>query len=110
MRFKVGDTWYEATEDTPIMVELTMQDKANICAMHPLANRYAVFEKLSAGKLSPEAAKAWMDDGHTPYEIPGFTFAEVTDAHESMLAAFRSHTNSAFRRLINPEDAELDQG
>lgn len=63
MRFKVGNDWYEATPDTPIMVELTEQDKHNISNMHPNNNRYAIF--TSATKT--EEMTAWMEAGARPY-------------------------------------------
>lgn len=66
MRVKVGDTWYEATPETPIMVELTMKDKVNIGEMLPEANRYALFAKDSH---TPEEAKAWMDEGAQPLSL-----------------------------------------
>ena len=66
MRFKIGDTWYEATPETPIMVELTVKDKLNIGEMNHDANRYAIFEKPH-GTL--EEMRAWMDEGANPLTL-----------------------------------------
>lgn len=43
MRVKVGDVWYEATPEAPIMVELTKRDKDNIVEMIDSARKYAIF-------------------------------------------------------------------
>lgn len=43
MRVRIGNQWHEVNDETPIMVELTEQDKANITNMPDDARRYAVF-------------------------------------------------------------------
>lgn len=75
MRVKVGDTWYEVTLDTPIMVELTEADKRNINSMHPSATKYAEFHDDTP--LNREERQEWMeamDEGEevvaSPYRNP----------------------------------------
>lgn len=46
MRVKIGDTWYTAEANKPIMVELTPFDKANIKNMPEDKKRYAEFAEL----------------------------------------------------------------
>ncbi len=43
MRVKVGDTWYSAFPNRPIMVELSPHDKNEIANMATHENRYAIF-------------------------------------------------------------------
>lgn len=61
MRVKIGDTWYEPT-DEPICVELTEDDKKNIADMPVEGFKYAVYdEKMVSG----EAILDWMRDRKT---------------------------------------------
>ncbi|MCY4583935.1 MAG: hypothetical protein OXE50_14250 [Chloroflexi bacterium] len=75
MRVKVKDQWYEATDECPIMVELTDQDKTNITNMIPTATRYAIFQKVTPDGEPSEWADldrmgAWMDEGAWPDAVP----------------------------------------
>lgn len=58
MRLKIGNTWYEATLENPIMVELTDMDKENIANMTATASRYAVYVQEPAD-ITEEQLK-WM--------------------------------------------------
>ena len=60
MRVKIGDTWYEATPDAPIMIELNIRDKLNLANMAPTATKYAVFETGGAYDTS-DAKLDWME-------------------------------------------------
>ena len=65
MRVKIGDVWYTATPEQPIMVELTPTDKMNLAKMPPEANRYAVFD-FPDGEITDEMHEQigrWMDEG-----------------------------------------------
>jgi len=59
MRIKAGDTWYEVTIDTPIMIELTQQDKDNIANMHSDCTKYACFD--DDDHRTDECMLAWMN-------------------------------------------------
>lgn len=48
MRVKVGDTWFEATVDQPIAIELTPDDRKNIGNMPSDMSRYACFHDETA--------------------------------------------------------------
>lgn len=61
MRVKVGDTWHEASPESPIMVELTEQDRWNIANMAPEATRYACFS-CECPKTAHEKYE-WMGEG-----------------------------------------------
>jgi len=58
MRVKAGDKTY-SSEDQPIMVILTDEDKQNIAQMLPECSRYATFQNDWG---SVEAMKDWMTD------------------------------------------------
>ena len=64
MRIKAGDKWFECTPDSPIMVELTPADKANIEAMPEQATKYACFSDPDA--RTREEKFAWMNDPPAP--------------------------------------------
>ena len=64
MRIKAGDKWFECTPDSPIMVELTPADKANIEAMPEQATKYACFS--DAAPRTREERFAWMNDPPAP--------------------------------------------
>ena len=58
MKVKVGDEWFGATKDRPIMVQLNDRDKANIRDMDEGIYRYAEF---SPGDPRPvKEREAWM--------------------------------------------------
>jgi hypothetical protein len=57
MKVKVGNIIFENNEFTPMMVELTQQDKENIASMSPDNTRYAVFPD---GWGTPDEMRAWM--------------------------------------------------
>lgn len=61
MRVKVGNHWFEATADQPIMVELTPLDKSNIANMANDAMRYAIFSHDDLHDR--EQREAWMSEG-----------------------------------------------
>lgn len=58
MRVKVGNVWYEAENEQPIMIELTQKDKENIRNMHPDATKYAIFPD---GKMTTDEKLGWME-------------------------------------------------
>lgn len=60
MKIKVGDTWFECTDDQPIMVVLTEQDKTNIKNMNPECTKYAVFSDDSEKFNTIDARIDWM--------------------------------------------------
>jgi len=57
MRVKIGDQWF-SSDDQPICVELTDQDKSNIENMDPDATRYAVFPDALASSVDEKYE--WM--------------------------------------------------
>ncbi len=59
MRIKVGDKWFEATPDEPIMIELTKADRSNLNNMAPEATKYAVFHDRD--KRTKEQKLEWME-------------------------------------------------
>lgn len=59
MRFKVGDTWYEALPGQPIMLEMTPKDRENIANMAPEATRYALFDPHD--ERTVEEMFVWME-------------------------------------------------
>lgn len=67
MKVKVGDTWHTADPDTPLMVQLSRDDKEAISNLGKDRDRYAYFDD---GKLAPddiEKKRAWMDEGYIPF-------------------------------------------
>lgn len=65
MRVKVGQTWYEVTATTPILIEMTEADRRNIANMDPSCTMYAVFG--DGDPLTPAQRLQWMEDGHVPW-------------------------------------------
>lgn len=59
MRVKIGDDWFGATPDQPIMIEMNDQDKRNIRNMHPDATKYAIFSDLD--ERTREEKMKWME-------------------------------------------------
>ena len=64
MRIKAGDKWFACTPDSPLMVDLTPADKANIAAMPEQATKYACFAYPDA--RTREERFAWMDEPPVP--------------------------------------------
>jgi len=60
MRVKIGDIWYDSNE-TPICIYLTDQDKRNIADMLTECSKYAVFPDDKA--MSADEMRAWMTSG-----------------------------------------------
>ena len=60
MRLKYGDTWFDVSDDIPIMIQLTEKDKENIASMHPEATKYAIFSDNS--KLTNIEKYDWMGE------------------------------------------------
>ena len=58
MRIKIKDVWFDVTPDTPIMVELTKEDKNHINNMLPSATKYACFSDSSP--LNSKQKSHWM--------------------------------------------------
>lgn len=58
MRIKIGNQWFKAEPDCPVMIELDDYDKALIRGMSPSSTRLAYFE----GTASAEEKSAWMND------------------------------------------------
>lgn len=65
MRVKVGQTWYEVSAKTPILIEMTDSDRKNIAAMDPTCTMYAVFAEDDP--LTTEQRLQWMEDGRVPW-------------------------------------------
>ena len=61
MRVKIGATWYSATFDTPIMVELDELDRRNIEGMPADYHYYACF--VDHDTRSADEKRAWMIEG-----------------------------------------------
>lgn len=59
MRFKVGNVWFTASAGSPIMVEFSGQDKANIQNMDESATKYAVFRSIDG--LDDMDIVDWME-------------------------------------------------
>lgn len=57
MKVKIGAVRYGKLPHTPVMVELTQQDKENIANMPPEATKYAVFPENWG---TDEEKLAWM--------------------------------------------------
>lgn len=64
MKVKLGDQWFEAVPNFPIMVQLTQKDRENIANMVTGADRYALFHKEDESTV--EEKRDWMNEG---YEI-----------------------------------------
>ena len=60
MRVKIGNMWYEATEDSPLMLELNDMDKSLIRDMHPDDTRLAYFHPDDSRTLS--GREDWMQN------------------------------------------------
>ena len=58
MRVKIGDNWYDS-EDSPICIELSDQDKENIKNMSQECKKYASFPKED--KRTNQEKYEWMD-------------------------------------------------
>ena len=56
MRVKIGDKWYDSEEE-PIVVELSDQDKINIAHMSEIAKKYCSFPE----GLSRDKVREWMN-------------------------------------------------
>lgn len=61
MKVKIGDVIYDSNEQ-PVMVILTPDDKANIAAMLPDKFRYCSFPDT----YDPEQVREWMVEGTQP--------------------------------------------
>ena len=61
MRIKIGDRWFEATPEQPVMIELTAADRTNIGGMLPTATRYAIFDDADPRSIAEKSR--WLDDG-----------------------------------------------
>ena len=61
MRVKIGDTWFEATADAAIMIELTPANRGLLANMADGADRFAEFHE--ADGRSADEKRAWMDAG-----------------------------------------------
>lgn len=73
MRVKIGDVWYEAEKDRPIMIELSDRDKKFIGEMHEDNMYYACFDfhddtEEGMAKEFDERWRAWMGEGRLPLE------------------------------------------
>lgn len=60
MRVRIGTTWYEATDGTPLMVFLEPMDRLVINHMDPFSNLYAQFSNADDAKLTMDEKLAWM--------------------------------------------------
>ena len=58
MRVKVGERWYSAEVDQPILVELLESDKKNLVNMHPDCTKYASFH--SKDLRTEDVKRNWM--------------------------------------------------
>ncbi len=58
MKVKICDKIYDS-ENQPVMVILTAQDKINIANMHPHCTKYACFQNSN---MTPEQMQEWMMD------------------------------------------------
>lgn len=63
MRVKVGNEWFEATEEHPIAVELTDRDKENIAAMSHDTCVYAIFVHPPRNEIERGGRIAWSLKG-----------------------------------------------
>ena len=60
MRVKVGDSWYSPEVGSPIMVELTNEDKTDIGSMSCDLSKYAIFEDNDKNFDARDKRIAWM--------------------------------------------------
>lgn len=63
MRVKVGNEWFEATEEHPIAVELTDRDKDNIAHMSHDTCVYAIFVSPPKNEIERGGRIAWSLKG-----------------------------------------------
>lgn len=64
MKVKIGDNYFDS-EDQPIMIVMSEDDRRNIANMHPMATKYALFPNTlrpdQPNFMTKEQAIAWMD-------------------------------------------------
>jgi hypothetical protein len=60
MKIKIGDTWYENTPSTPIMLVFDEKDKQNMQNMCLFTNKYVIIH--SETNMKPEEQYFWMND------------------------------------------------
>ena len=88
MKIKIGDDWFEATPDQPIMVQLSPSDRQNITDMANDSDRYACFS--DDDPRGGEEMYKWMKQGYEPYRKDDGSIMRMEDVAPAEASGGRS--------------------